>query len=935
MVSVAVSVSVGQLVGCWGQRPREINCSLLTCTGQLPSACWKIIFGTVGDRGAELCLSQFSAHPHDLGLFTIRRQNGEPCIKQNSPHLCCVLAEEKNNVVTVLNRSRGGSLDSNTQSNSEPASTFLSYRREWDDLFLNSNYLSRIRQAGISGRLRSSRFRSVCWKLYLDVLPEDKSQWMNKTKELRAQYEKIKETHITNPRKAAVQQDLVVNNPLSQDEGSLWNKFFQDKDLRGMIKQDVMRTFPEMRYFQEEDVRTKLTDILFCYARENEQLLYKQGMHELLAPIVFVLHCDHQTFQHASETAHPSEEMRCVLNPAFHEHDAYAMFSQLMETAEPWFSSFEREVRRGKDEMMTSLPFARPQDLGPSVAIVTKVNRIQDQLVRKHDVELHMHLNRLEIAPQIYGIRWVRLLFGREFPLQDLLVVWDALFADSVTLDLVDYVFVAMLLYIRDALIASNFQTCLGLLMHYPSIGDIHALIHKSLFLRDPKNNLPIKSQFQHPTHRQYKTPHTHPNKTCASKTPPLNINKVSSSLISFGRKLIPVMSGGGSGGISPINSEALSAPAHMTAAFRPQADPLSGHAPLQTQTHVQPQHNRLLKSESMPVHLSKDVVSGGASQVSHPAQIFSDTQGQSSRTVSSSPSIENLSGGRGHATASPPLPVSRGSDISASSPPLSATKKESFFAITRSRSHSKTLGKKEAEEELEAQVSFLQGQINDLEAMSKYCAKMMNSHIGKIQEVILQQHLEKEDEVLVSLAGLKQIKDILKGALRFNQSQLEAEENEEITIADDHYDQASNDAAAAAAAQQHHADSHHDDHSYLPAPQRGNGDGEQDDREKDEEEESTPPEQQASPPDSSASSEGRNWDYILVTEDGDLQPGEGVAGSTPPIRLLHSSARVEPDGMGTFQDPLLGAASGSSSPEEGSTHSKDSDFTIVNPQDL
>lgn len=47
--------------------------------------------------------------------------------------------------------------------------------------------------------------------------------------------------------------------------------------------------------------------------------------------------------------------------------------------------------------------------------------------------------------------RWVRLLFGREFSLQDLLVVWDALFADSITLDLVDYVFVAMLLYIRDA----------------------------------------------------------------------------------------------------------------------------------------------------------------------------------------------------------------------------------------------------------------------------------------------------------------------------------------------------------------------------------------------------------------------------------------------------------------------------------------------------
>ncbi|XP_056254852.1 TBC1 domain family member 5 isoform X3 [Seriola aureovittata] len=852
------------------------------------------------------------------------------------------------------NRSRG-SLDSSGYSQSQ--STFLSYRKEWDDLFLNSNYLARIRQAGINGRLRSSRFRSVCWKLYLEALPEDKGQWINKTKELRAQYEKIKETHITNPRKAAGQQDLVVNNPLSQDEGSLWNKFFQDKELKGMVKQDVLRTFPEIRYFQDEDVRTKLTDILFCYARENEQLLYKQGMHELLAPIVFVLHCDHQAFQHASETASPSEEMKCLLNPVYLEHDAYAMFSQLMETAEPWFSSFEREVRKGKEEMLTSIPFARPQDSGPSVAIVTKVNRIQDQLVKKHDVELHMHLNRLEIAPQIYGIRWVRLLFGREFPLQDLLVVWDALFADSITLDLVDYIFVAMLLYIRDALIASNFQTCLGLLMHYPPIGDINALLQKALFLRDPKNNpRPVNYQFQQNLD-YYKTRGADlMNKTrsgSSTKTASININKVSSSLLSFGRKLIAPAMTGGSSGISPINSEIHSStssssstsPASAPAPTLPHplAEPPSGHAPLQTPSHAQNQHYRLLKSESMPVHLSKDVVSGGVSQVSLPAQTHTDTQGQSSRTVSSSPSIESLSGGRGQPTASPPLPPSRGSDVSTSSPPLSATKKESFFNITRSRSHSKTMGKKEPDEDLEAQVSFLQGQINDLEAMSKYCAKMMNTHICKIQEVILQEHLEKEDEVLVSLAGLKQIKDILKGALRFNQSQLEAEENEEITIADDHY------TSTAAAETALSANNHHGDHQ-----QRGNSrrsrdsdlDGSVSTDDKEEEEQAmTPPEQQVA---SSLGSEGsKNWDdYILVSQDGDLQASEGGGGGggrraaaehTPPIRRGRGLVRMEPEGAtGTFHDPLMaGTTSGSSSPDEGSTHSKDSDFTIVNPNDL
>uniref|UniRef100_A0A8C4ZZQ6 TBC1 domain family member 5 n=1 Tax=Gadus morhua TaxID=8049 RepID=A0A8C4ZZQ6_GADMO len=738
----------------------------------------------------------------------------------------------------------GGSLDSSTYSQSQ--ATFLSYRREWDDLFLNSNYLARTRQAGISGRLRSSRFRSVCWK---KVSASRRSKGLQSNILL----------HITNPRKAAGQQDLVVNNPLSQDEGSLWNKFFQDKELRSMIRQDVMRTFPEMRYFQEEDVRTKLTDILFCYARENEQLLYKQGMHELLAPIVFVLHCDHQAFQHASETANPS-----------------AMFSQLMETTEPWFSSFERQIRKGKEEMLTTIPFARPQDTGPSVAIVTKVNRIQDQLVKKHDVELHMHVNRLEIAPQIYGIRWVRLLFGREFPLQDLLVVWDALFADSITLDLVDYIFVAMLLYIRDALIASNFQTCLGLLMHYPPIGDIHSLLHKALFLRDPKNNpRPFNYQFQQNLD-YYKTRGADLVDKTRAKAPPLNINKVSSSLLNFGRKLISPAVQGSPAVFSPINTEVHSS--SFTAAAAPPPPP--PRPLLETLNSQGPeQHPRLLKSESMPAHLSK---------------------GQRSRAVSSSPSVESLG---------------IGGDASAASPPLSASRKESFFNITRSRSHSKSMGKKDNEEDLEAQVSFLQGQINDLEAMSKYCAKMMNTHICKIQDVILQEHIEKEDEVLVSLAGLKQIKDILKGALRFNQSQLEAEENEEISIADDHYT--------------------------IRGRRRRRGGGREGGGEG-----STGPHATRK----TAAPEGKHFDdYILVSQEGELPApvggsarggdiGEGGGGSTPPVRRGRGSVRLEPEGLaGGFQDPLIACVvtSGSSSPDEGSTNSKDSDFTIVNPNDL
>lgn len=35
---------------------------------------------------------------------------------------------------------------------------------------------------------------SVVFQLYLEILPEDKTQWIKKTRELRDQYEQIKET---------------------------------------------------------------------------------------------------------------------------------------------------------------------------------------------------------------------------------------------------------------------------------------------------------------------------------------------------------------------------------------------------------------------------------------------------------------------------------------------------------------------------------------------------------------------------------------------------------------------------------------------------------------------------------------------------------------------------------------------------------------------
>ncbi len=58
------------------------------------------------------------------------------------------------------------------------------------------------------------------------------------------------------------------------------------------------------------------------------------------------------------------------------------------------------------------------------------------------------HIRTLVSGLLCLSSRWIHLLFGREFPLPSVLELWDALFADG--LSLVDYMSVAMLMHSRE-----------------------------------------------------------------------------------------------------------------------------------------------------------------------------------------------------------------------------------------------------------------------------------------------------------------------------------------------------------------------------------------------------------------------------------------------------------------------------------------------------
>lgn len=254
-------------------------------------------------------------------------------------------------------------------------------------------------------------------------------KWVDILSGCRSSYASIHEKHLRFIKHPELLAKLPVD-PLADDADSPWELVRKDELIRSEILQDVQR-LPDDPLYHQDSVQAMILDILFLYCKLNPGVGgYRQGMHELLAPIVHVLIQDALDRKTMAAEQEVGPFMLDMLDSAYVEHDAYTIFSMLMARASAFY-----EV--GSDAN------------GEQNTIVEKSRHIHDELLMQVDPELASHLKEIEILPQIFLIRWIRLLFGREFPFEQLLVLWDTIFALDPNLDLIDLICVAMLLRIR------------------------------------------------------------------------------------------------------------------------------------------------------------------------------------------------------------------------------------------------------------------------------------------------------------------------------------------------------------------------------------------------------------------------------------------------------------------------------------------------------
>ncbi|KAJ7172546.1 rab-GTPase-TBC domain-containing protein [Mycena filopes] len=390
--------------------------------------------------------------------------------------------------------------------------TSKSLEQAYSKLFSSGTSLSKIRDAALADRLFTSNTleipgRSLAWKLFL--LPDEPLQPLQDAgvtpplaslRASRKKYAELLTEHMRapdgsyeegfvipgsslSPERRASTKNLDTNNPLSLSNENPWKVWFSSVELRKTILQDVERTFPEIAFFREPEVQIQLTNILFIYSTvTNPAIGYRQGMHELLAPLYYAVDYD-SVEENGDDTT-----IQDLCSRTWVAADAWALFEAVMRGASRWYEWQEPTAA----SQSSASPFTThvnisagpPAEIKPYITPAIQACHRIHNLLRSTDPLLFKSMQAAGIEPQIYGIRWLRLLYTREFDLPSAMKLWDGLFACDPTFELVPWICVAMLIRIRNDLIPSDYSGQLTSLLRYPSHPTVDGPHHTSILLQ-------------------------------------------------------------------------------------------------------------------------------------------------------------------------------------------------------------------------------------------------------------------------------------------------------------------------------------------------------------------------------------------------------------------------------------------------------------------
>eukprot|EP00668_Euglena_longa_P034811 GGOE01044690.1.p1 GENE.GGOE01044690.1~~GGOE01044690.1.p1 ORF type:complete len:881 (-),score=195.77 GGOE01044690.1:257-2899(-) len=366
-------------------------------------------------------------------------------------------------------------------------------------------------ERGYRGQLRQSTLRSLWWRCLLGCLPCEDGQrdamdvldaWLQSATQQREFYHRLQRQAQQREFYHRLQRQMHPAPPSTNCASNLSESEANAGAAVDQIQKDLCRLFLDdatSSFLQSVSTQRVLTNILAAWA-QSSPTGYQQGMHEVLALIYLVVVRDAQRRHREEQLVGQGEGadgpllrlfqgLHSLLNVEHCEADTFALFDALVRThgLGQWFTTAIRRVsRRGAPEALQGMGTGE-EELS---AVVRECRRIQQELLPREAPRLAEHLCQLEIEPQVYTMKWLRLLFLRDFPVEDTLMVWDTIFTDvrhTGALTLAPWLAVVLLLYMEQDLLASGeYDYCVKRLMTFRHVEGAAYFIWEAVQLAHP-----------------------------------------------------------------------------------------------------------------------------------------------------------------------------------------------------------------------------------------------------------------------------------------------------------------------------------------------------------------------------------------------------------------------------------------------------------------
>lgn len=304
------------------------------------------------------------------------------------------------------------------------------------------------RKSIASGTISSSmRLRGLTWRRLLGIIHGETGHWADQLQLLRFNYNTTKQQILgnlstkLNVHEMFIASDLAQKDltpPTTASEVTFEEVSDQVKSFALMceISKDLNRLFitgVHDDFFKTCEHQDVLRSVLLLWSLQNPSISYRQGMHEIAGIVLYCLEVERLSWDHGVDTEYiiPSHAPVLLSIAGAFQHttleaDTYEVFSAIMKDLKCLYDP-AHFTGKGPTDPSTG----KSVQTSSTSAVVAYSHYLQNVLLAEVDPELHQCLQRHGVNPQLYGMRWARLLLSREIPVTGAgcLRLWDYILA--------------------------------------------------------------------------------------------------------------------------------------------------------------------------------------------------------------------------------------------------------------------------------------------------------------------------------------------------------------------------------------------------------------------------------------------------------------------------------------------------------------------------